>query len=112
MKKVDNRTGYARLIYGILRTVNNAGRVPQKGKAKMAQNTIRATATYADYEDADYGRIDEMKAAITSNGGTVTGEAGGEEDNEYRIGFRCATDEEFGRIAAAGEDAGWEIERR
>ena len=78
----------------------------------MAQNTIRATATYADFEDADYGRIDEMKAAITANGGTVTGEAGGEDDNEYRIAFRCATDEEFGRIAAAGEDEGWEVERR
>lgn len=78
----------------------------------MEQKTIRATATYADYEDADYGRIGEMKAAITSNGGTVTGEAGGEEDNEYTIVFRVADMNAYNLIAAAGEDAGWEVERR
>lgn len=78
----------------------------------MAEKTIRALAMYADYEDADCGRIGEMKAAIAAGGGTVAGEAGGEDANEYRIAFRCATDAEFGRIAAAGADAGWEVERR
>jgi len=78
---------------------------------EMKHKPMRGVATYPDYEDADTGRVDAMKAVIAANGGTVTGEAGGEDDNEYRIGFRFAVLDEFNRIEAQGADAGWEVER-
>ena len=78
----------------------------------MAKKPMKATATYADYEDADAGRVDEMKAIIAANGGEVVFETGGEAENEYVIGFRHAVLDEYNRIEALGADAGWELERR
>lgn len=72
---------------------------------------MRARATYPDYEDADVGRVGAMKTVIAANGGQLTGEAGGEEDNEYTLVFRYATLDEFNRIEALGADEGWEVER-
>ena len=78
----------------------------------MSAKPMRGIVTYADYEDADVGRIGAMKAIITANGGVVTGESGGEEDNEYTLIFRFAVLDEYNRIEALGADEGWEVERR
>ena len=77
----------------------------------MAQvKPMKGMATYADYEDADSWRIGEMKTIIEAYGGTVVGESGGEEDNEYRIAFRFAIVDEYNRIEASGAEVGWEVE--
>ena len=78
----------------------------------MEGKPMLALASYADYEDADSERVDAMKAVIAANGGTVAGEAGGEDAGEYRIAFRCSTPGEFSRIEALGADEGWEVARR
>ena len=72
----------------------------------------RAVAVYCDYEDADEEQVGAMKHIIARNGGEVVGERGGEDEGEYRIVFRYATEAEFGKIEAEGEDEGWEVYAR
>ena len=49
-------------------------------------------AVLGDYEDPDYMYVDAMEAKISRLGGEVIGEKGGEEDNEFRVYFKCDGD--------------------
>ena len=71
----------------------------------------RIVLTYADYEDADSSRVDEVKGIVAKHGGTVTGERASEEDNEATV-FARIPEANIEAFRAEAEEAGWELEIR
>ena len=71
----------------------------------------RIVLTYADYEDADSSRVDEVKGIVTKHGGTVIGERASEEDNEAIVVARIP-EANVAVLQTATEEAGWELEIR
>ena len=78
----------------------------------MSNKPNKGIAVYCDYEDADEEQVGVMESIITANGGEVTGRWGGEDEAEYRIGFRYTTAAEYDRIEAEGEESGWSVHMR
>ena len=68
----------------------------------------RIVLTYADYEDADSSRVDEVKGIVAKHGGTVIGERASEEDNEATVVARIPEANIEG-LRAEAEEAGWEL---
>ena len=71
----------------------------------------RIVLTYADYEDADSSRVDEVKGLVTKHGGTVIGERASEEDNEATVVARIPV-ANVEALRTAAEEAGWELQTR
>ena len=71
----------------------------------------RIVLTYADYEDADSSRVDEVKGIVTKHGGTVIGERASEEDNEATVVARIPV-ANVEALRTAAEEAGWELQTR
>ena len=63
---------------------------------------------YPDYEDADSGRVSEIRAVVGNLGGVVLAVKASEEDSEARVGFRIPVDR-IERLESEAEDAGWEV---
>lgn len=68
-------------------------------------------ASYCDYEDADYGRVSEMRGLITKRGGVIHGERASEEDGEARVIFAVPADKAQ-ELQNESEDVGWEVRWR
>ena len=68
----------------------------------------RIVLTYADYEDADSSRVDEVKDLVTKHEGTVIGECASEEDNEATVVARIP-DTNIEPLRLEAEEAGWEL---
>ena len=68
----------------------------------------RIVLTYADYEDADSSRVDEVKGIVAKYGGTVIGERASEEDNEATVVAQIPEANIEG-LRADAEEAGWEL---
>lgn len=61
---------------------------------------------YADYEDADSGRIYDASRVIEKNGGKVCGSRANEDDGVAYIAFVC-TDENLPKILNGVKEDGW-----